>query len=322
MQTEHHWCEVLFSLAGSAEQLAALRLAGNAFQRFARFQVGHTKEALGVVAEHVGRVSLDRWLQAWEELNGAAPEADDISVSVTRRGEHNFTYAEVQEAAMAAVEQQLGRRATLDERPLELRVEIDDDICRLLARLSHYPLSRRPYKVRHIPAETDAAIAAAMVRKSSPTRLDRVLDPYCGSGTIPIERAFAAPFGALTAGDLKPRNVDYARANAEAAGVEVALGVWDAQSLPFADGAFTRVITAPPFGNPQNGREWTPVEFGRLLAELMRVLEFGAPLVLLVQDEKLTTTALKRVTHARILGGLRLDWKGRRHTIFTIERTP
>ncbi len=206
--TEHHWCEVVFSLPGSAAQLAALRLAGNAFLRLARFQVGHTKETLAVVAQHVGRVPLERWLGAWEELNGVQPVGDDISISVTRRGEHNFTYAEVQEAAMAAVEGQLGRRATLDERPLELRVEIDGDVCRLLARLSHAPLSRRGYKVRHIPAETDATVAAAMVRKSNPTRIDRVLDPYCGSGTIPIERALAGPAAAVTAGDVKAKHVD------------------------------------------------------------------------------------------------------------------
>ena len=320
--TEHHWCEVVFSLPGSAAQLAALRLAGNAFLRLARFQVGHTKETLALVAQHVGRVPLERWLGAWEELNGVQPVGDDISISVTRRGEHNFTYAEVQEAAMAAVEGQLGRRATLDERPLELRIEIDGDVCRLLARLSHAPLSRRGYKVRHIPAETEATVAAAMVRKSNPTRMDRVLDPYCGSGTIPIERALAGPAAAVTAGDVKAKHVAYAQANAEAAGVEVAFGLWDAVSLPFADRAFTRVITAPPFGNPQSGRAWSPVEFGRLLAELLRVLEFGCPLVLLVQDEKLTGTALKRVAHARIAAGMRLDWKGRRHTIFTVERTP
>jgi tRNA (guanine6-N2)-methyltransferase len=320
--TEHHWCEVVFGLEGSAAGLRALRLAGNAFLRFARFQVEHTKNALPVIAERVGRIPLDAWLGAWTELNGEGPAAEDVSVSVTRRGEHNFTYAEVQEAAMSAVEQHLGRRATLDERPLELRVEIDGDLCRLLGRLSQAPLSRRAYKVRHISSETDATVAAAMVRQSNPSAIDRVLDPYCGSGTIPIERALALPAGAIAAGDIKEKPVAYARANAEAAGVSIAFGVWDATALPFEDRAFTRLITAPPLSNPRTGRPWSPVEFGRLLAELLRVAEFGCPLVFLVQDEKLTSTALKRVSGARIIGGLRLDWKGRRHTIFTVEKTP
>jgi tRNA (guanine6-N2)-methyltransferase len=320
--TEHHWCEVVFGLPGSAARLAGLSLAGNAFLRFARFQIGHTKEALGAVAEQVRLVPLDAWLRAWAELNGAEPASQDVSVSVSRQGEHNFTYAEVQEAAIAALEAQSGRRATLDERPLELRLDVDGEWCRLLGRLSQAPLSKRAYKVRRIPAETDATIAAAMVRKSGPSRADRVLDPFCGSGTIPIERALAGPAAAITAGDIKEKVVGWAAANAQAAAAGITFGVWDALALPFADRAFTRVITAPPFGNPQGGRPWAPLEFGRLLAELLRVLEFGCPLVLLVQDEKLTSTALKRVGHARIAGGLRLDWKGRRHTIFTIERVP
>jgi tRNA (guanine6-N2)-methyltransferase len=161
-----------------------------------------------------------------------------------------------------------------------------------------------------------------MVRRSSPARTDRVLDPCCGSGTVPIERALAGPFSAITAGDRKEKLVGWSAANAQAAGVEIAFGVWDVMALPFADGAYTRVITVPPFGNPESGRAWSPLDFGRLLAELLRVLEPGCPLVLLVQDEKLTSTALRRVGHARIAGGLRLDWKGRRHTIFTVERTP
>ena len=320
--TEHHWCEVVFELPGSAAQVAGLRLAGNVFLRFARFQIGHTKEALGAVAEQVRRIPLDAWLRAWAELNGGEPASEDVAVSVSRQGGHNFTYADVQEAAMAALEAQSGRRATLDERPLELRVDVDGEWCRLLGRLSQTPLSKRAYKVRRIPAETDATIAAAMVRKSGPARGDRVLDPFCGSGTIPIERALALPAASIAAGDCKEKIVGWAAANAQAAGVDISFSVWDALKLPFPDRAFTRVITTPPFSNPQGGRAWPPLEFGRLLAELLRVLEFGCPLVVLVNDEKLTNVALKRVGHVRITSGLRLDWKGRRHTIFTIEKTP
>ena len=322
VRPEYHWCEVVFSLPGNAASVAGLTLAGNVFLLFGRFQVPPTKEALTLVAEQVRRLPLDAWQQAWRELGGADPAGQDIAVSVSRKGEHAFTYAEVEEAVIAALEAATGRRATLDERPLELRVEIDGEWCRLLGRLSAAPLSRRAYRVRHIPADTDATVAAAMVRRSNPSFGDRVLDPFCGVGTIPIERALAFPAGGIVAGDNKEKIVGWAADNAREAEVEVSLGVWDALTLPFAEGAFSRVLTVPPFGNPENGRAWSAVEFGRLLAELLRVLEAGCPLVLLVLDEKLTATALKRVGHARITSGLRLDWKGRRHTIFTIEKTP
>jgi len=319
--TERRWCEVVCRLEGSPAQLKTLRLAGNVFLRFARFRVGHTRDALHAIAERVRGIPLDSWFTAAEEFAGDGIRDEPVSVHVTRQGKHNYTYAEVEEAVMSALEGERRCRATLGESPLELRVEVKDDACRLLGRLSAVPVSRRPYKVRRVPAETDATIAAAMIRRSQPGRGDRVLDPYCGSGTIPIERALAGPAACIVAGDNKAKLVGWTAANAEAAGVDVSLGVWDAMNLPFADRAFTRVVTAPPLGNPQTGRQWSLTEFGRLLAELLRVLEFGCPMVVLVRDEKLTTRALKRVGHARITGGLRCDWKGRRHTIFTVERT-
>jgi ubiquinone/menaquinone biosynthesis C-methylase UbiE len=70
----------------------------------------------------------------------------------------------------------------------------------------------------------------------------RVLDVGAGSGNASIP---AAQRGAtVTASDLTPELLDTGRRRAEAAGLELAWVVGDAERLPFEDGQFDVVISA------------------------------------------------------------------------------
>src|SRR4051812_14958195 len=68
-----------------------------------------------------------------------------------------------------------------------------------------------------------------------------VLDIACGTGNATIPAALAG--GKCTGLDLTPELFDAARANAAAAGVEIAWVQGDAEDLPFEDGSFDRVVS-------------------------------------------------------------------------------
>lgn len=317
-EPQSQWCEVSFRFDGSAARLRDLRLAGNVFMEFDRFPIGHTMAELDAMAEHLRAVPLEAWEARWCGLQGLS--SGEIGVTVQRRGEHNFTYQDVEERAIGALSQATGRKVTLEPRPLELRIEVEAEWCRLMGRLTPTPLSERPYKRFRSSADTDATLAAAMVRLSRPRPGDLFLDPFCGAGTIPIERALRGRATAVVAGELKEKRVAWAVGNAGLAGVQVAFGCWDALKLPFADRAFTRVVTSPPQSNPVDGRPWGLEDFAPLVAECFRVLQYGGAAVWLMERGPLFKRALKHLGIAYPARLLACNWKGRSWTIYTVEK--
>jgi 23S rRNA G2445 N2-methylase RlmL len=318
----HGWCEVVFETSAPVARLRELRLARNLFIQFDSFVLGATAPALEKLADRLRALPVGRWQERWEQFNGEPPESENVSVSVKRTGEHNYTYKDVEELGCRVLSDALGRKVGLDARPLELRIRINQERCTLRGRLCPRPLSRRPYKVRHARCATDPTLAAAMVRVAEPTREGRFLDPFCGVGTIAIERALLGPARAVVAGDVNPRRLGWARANVEAAQVPVHLARWDARALPFESRAFSRIATSPPQGNPADGRRWELEDFAELMAECLRVLEYGGISVWLVQDGDLLESAAGLVGLSRLLETMPCQWKGTRWTIYALEKLP
>ncbi|MFO8006648.1 MAG: methyltransferase domain-containing protein [Candidatus Brocadiia bacterium] len=319
---EHHWSEAVFEFDGPVERLRELRLAGNVFLQFDSFLIGPEPSDLDDIAERLRSLPVERWEQRWAELNGDPPAGPDISVSVKRSGHHRYTYKDVEEVAWEVIPDALGRRAVGEPRPLELRIEVLEERCRLRGRLTPEPLSRRPYKVRYDRSETHPALAAAMLRLSEPVRDERFLDPFCGTGTIPIERTLLGPAELIVAGDASPRRAEWAVMNAEAAGADVHVAVWDAHTLPFPDRCFTRIVTTPPHSDPTDGRPWDVEDFARLIAEPLRVLEYGGFSVWLTRHARLLERAVELVGLNRIVETLRCEWKGRPCYVYALEKVP
>ncbi len=317
-ESERHWCEVVFPFGGDPARLLDLRIAGNAFLLFDAFPIGHTLPSLNELARRVASLPIEQWEETCRRM-GVEPDGD-ISIRVSRKGEHNYSYAEVQEVALHALAAATGRKATLDPRPLELRIGIHEDSCRLLGRLTPKPLGERTYRRYRTPAQTDPTLAAAMVRFSNPTDGGLFLDPFCGAGTIPIERALAGPAGRIVAGEMHAKRVGWAAANARRAGADVSFARWDARRLPFHSSTFDRIVTSPPQSDPLDGRPWDVPDFASLLQESLRVLKYGGQMVWLVQRRQLFERALKQLGVGGRLRATQCSWKGKTWTICTVDK--
>jgi hypothetical protein len=314
-----HWCEVVFVFDGRPARLRELRVAGNVFLLFDEFPIGHTVPDLDTLCSRLRSLPIEQWEESAREFR--EPSNQDISVSVRRRGEHNFTYEDVEERAVEVVAAATGRQVTLEPRPLELRIEIDGASCRLKGRLTPAMLSERPYRRYRVSGETDPALTAAMVRLSRPAPDDVFLDPFCGGGTIPIERALTGGAAAVVAGEVKENRIACAVGNARLADVPIMFGQWDASALPFADRTFTRLVTVPPQSDPEGGVPWRLDRFAGLLAECLRVLRHGGIMVCLMERGPLFGSALKHLSVTWHPAKLACNWKGRQWTIYTLEKT-
>jgi 23S rRNA G2445 N2-methylase RlmL len=319
-EPERRWCQVSFPFAGDPGRLPELRVAHNIFMQFAECTIGHTQADLQELRPVLEALPLADWQERLARVDGGEPESEEISVSVSRQGEHNYTYQDVEDLALEVLQQDRGRRATLDPRPLELRLEINDEQCRLLGRLTTESLANRPWRVRYWNGETEATLAAAMARIAGLERQDRFLDPFCGSGTVAIERALSAPCGPIVAGDSKPKRLEWAEANVDAAGVDVELACWDAAELPFDDMTFDVLCTVPPHSDPADGRPWVAERFSVLVAECMRVLRYGARSVWLLRDERPMDWTLKHGVAMSRRARIQASWKGTPCYIHVIEK--
>ncbi len=81
-------------------------------------------------------------------------------------------------------------------------VRMDNDECTISLDMSGEPLHRRGYRLAVAKAPLRETVAAAMLYASGWDRRSPLLDPFCGSGVIPIEAALLAGFRRVCSGRL------------------------------------------------------------------------------------------------------------------------
>ena len=202
-----------------------------------------------------------------------------------------FSVSDCQKIIKKAVVERLKLRFHLTWFPesaetVQIRFSILKDQVSLCLDTSGVGLHKRGYRPAHNAAPLRETLAAAMVTLSRFRGRDDFVDPFCGSGTIPIEAALIAlnrapgldrHFAAMDwrvfdkhiwtdaaekarsrefhgnysilGSDIDPKAVAMARANAERAGVQDIVHFEVADAMQF-DRATERgvIVTNPPYG--------------------------------------------------------------------------
>jgi 23S rRNA G2445 N2-methylase RlmL len=171
------------------------------------------------------------------------------------------------------------------------------DVGLVALRLSTPGMRQGRHRPASVPASLKPTVARAMVRLSGPRETDVVLDPFCGAGTLLLERAHAGPFASLIGGDRDPATVAVARTNVRASGLPVEISEWDARALPLPDRSVDVVLSNPPFGKKIRIEGGAADPFYReFLAEARRVLRPAGRLVLITNQVDAFTEAVKQLS--------------------------
>lgn len=158
-----------------------------------------------------------------------------------------FTSLDLAREVGERIRSELGLEVSLDVPDIPVYVEYDAGAYRFGLDLTFYGgLRDRPYRAFLHPSALNPIIAYAMCRLARPFRV--ILDPFCGSGTIPLECFYAGGAEALCS-DIRLEYVRGAAENSKRSDcyAQMHLAVAEVGRSPIR-GSVDAVVTNPPFG--------------------------------------------------------------------------
>jgi len=285
---------------------------------------------------HILRPVVDFPLNGDEPLAGierelaaaAIPELADappFRVTSDREGEHAFTSHDLQRVAGAVLVERFGAPVDLRGFAVEVRVDVVDGHCAVAVQLTRKALSNRYERAFAPRVALRANVAYACLRLGGiGADTERLLDPFCGSGTLLLEAGALLPDTALHGSDRQEQAVEGARRNLAAAGLadRAELRQSDALSLEriYPAGSFDAIVTNPPYG----ARLGRGIRFGPfyidLLTQTHHLLRPGGRLVVLVRKRGAFHGALAKAGGFRVREERMVATSGVYPVIFVLER--
>ncbi len=265
---------------------------------------------------------VDDALRGFVQSRRATPKT--FRVIARMAGAQGFRRVDAQNAVESALRQRWRgvRQASGDEADVEAWLSIVGGMALVGVRVSGGEMRALPEGVRPLPGSLKPAVARAMVLLSEPKPTDFVVDPFCGAGTLLIERGLAGEFAALLGGDSDRSAAQRARVNARAASVNMAVKQWDALDLPLEAGGVDVILTNPPFGR-QFGLPEAAVDpaalYARFLGQVGRVLRAEGRAVILTAAQDALEGALAG-TGLRIRRRVGVSLRGLPATIYVLCR--
>lgn len=241
------------------------------------------------------------------ELEGSSAVGEgSFVVRCEREGTHDFTSPDVERAVGAALATRHGRPVSLKHPDVRIAVDVVGTYASLDVRLTEPALSHRgyprPYQQR-TALKADVAYACLRAAEEALGRPPtRVIDPFCGSGTILLEAAELFPDAQLFGSDKKPTAAEGARANLAAFGhaarativtAELDLAARRLGLASFGDGgrdgdrALHALVTNPPYGVRMGAR----LDFRQLYARLFQAFDVPVRVVLATEEDALHEAA-------------------------------
>ncbi|HEX5228251.1 MAG TPA: methyltransferase domain-containing protein, partial [Bryobacteraceae bacterium] len=180
-------------------------------------------------------------------------------------------------------------------------------------RLSHH----QAYDKSLQKGELRPELANILCRLSDPAPNELFLDPFCGSGAIPIQRAGFSGAGLVIASDNDPAKVEALKQRIKDLGLRKRVVVRrdDALNLDrYEDGSIHKIVTDPPWGHFVDlpSADFYPA----MLSEFARVLRSGGKLVILTAED------LKPDERFALRKKFNILVSGKKAAVYVMERQP
>lgn len=269
-------------------------------ERFEGICEDEPEKALSRIEGFVASLPVERFVKV----------SESFAVRPFRKGEHRITSVDIAKTVGKAIFERLERfgkpKVNLDHPSVIFRAELVGESFFLgIDTTGDSSLHRRPWRVYDHPAHLKASIANALIELVKPDG-GSFIDPFCGSGTIPIELALRGYPGRIICLEKYRRYLLGAEMNALAAGVhdriEFLLG--DATRLGEYFDSVDFAASNPPYGLKIGRRSMIPELYMGFFGELAKVLEKRG--VFITTEKKAMEEAIEengfKILHHRLIG--------------------
>jgi len=270
--------------------------------------------------EHDEKPDSDRVMEAFpfndlfnavETVRSIRHIEDTISVTTSRYKNDLVDKQEIKTELGARVASLLSREFTeRDHSNFDIRVHVEKNNLISSVRLTEKPLYYRTYKVYGREGSLKPSIAAALVWLTDPDPADRLVDNFCGVGTILCEGVLQGlePYG----GDIDEEAVRYASAHLRSFSRKWVSNVRSLNAITskLPDSYYDLAVSNVPWGEQI---DLNAVElYSQAIPEYARILKDDAPIVLLGPKPDLVEKHLKKNFPNHNVGQFRLGFLGQR----------
>lgn len=181
---------------------------------------------------------------------------------------------------------------------------------------------RFAYRKQSVPASIHPVTAASIMRLCRPYMKEdaAVLDPFCGSGTMLIERDKILKTGSLVGVDIAPPAIKAAVTNRSAARVRISFIKSDIRA--FGESQFDEVYANMPFGIRVSDHASNEKLYAAFADKLNTLLRTGGTAFLYTQEKKLLKNVFENHDKFCIIQREKFISGGLSPTLYIIQRRP
>lgn len=257
--------------------------------------------------KYCARFSIDRFAETTvEAIPAFAPHARRISVSAySVRGRPS--QREIQGTFYRRIAEKLNAECNFRGYDTALRITLLKRVAVATINLEIQPGNISKNVVTH-PTPLLPPIAYCMIRLCSPRESERLLDPMCGCGTIPLMAALEWSYLRVSGADVKEEYVSCARKNAEILGLQskAEFLVSDITELASKGVEADMIAVNPPYGIVLPTRREVDKLYEALFKEAFMILSSKGRIVTVTPyPEVVEREALKQMFKVESVYGIR-----------------
>lgn len=164
-------------------------------------------------------------------------------------------------------------------------------------------------------------LANILCRLSEPLPNELFLDPFCGSGAIPIQRAKFFPKGLVIASDNDEQKISSLKARIKALDLTKRIVIRQDNALNlmrYQNGSIHKIVTDPPWGHFVQASSPIKDFYADMMREFTRVLRPGGRIVIVTGESLAFDNCLTLVPKVSIVQKFNILLSGKKATVYVL----
>ena len=202
----------------------------------------------------------------------------------------------------------------------EIRIVEHEDKYSMFFKLFTVEDKRYSYRVTDLPASINPTTAAILMQEIKGYLKDdaEVMDAFCGTSTMLIERSFVKKYKSLTGVDISEQAIEFSQINANNVPLKIELVCENI--LKYQGPEFDEIISNMPFGNRVSNHELNITLYKKFIARLDALLKDNGMAFLLTSEIALMKELINKNKKLKLVKNIYVESGGLKPHLFVIKK--